>query len=217
MLQADTAAIKSVPFSLACSVAMRVLTAPALVGKVFLEGGLVPWIVSGRDSRRLHGDVDISLRIADMPDVRTWLVAEGLYDRALDSLNLPCNEEHGDFGVHSVIDGVLVSFCPFFFESDELHQRNAALKVTDGFDALLEAVIPCSMEDDRTELRRLPTGVTVGCATLEAVRASKIMSDREKDAYDIAEIDRIGYDLERYARIAKEYATMRIVCVAHGE
>ena len=119
--------------------------------------------------------------------------------------------------MHSVIDGVLVSFCPYFFEIDELHQRNAALEVTDGFDALLEAVIPCSMEADRTELRRLPTGVTIGCATLEAVRASKIMSDREKDAYDIAEIDRIGYDLERYARIAKEYATMRIVCVAHGE
>lgn len=188
MLQADTAAIKSVPFSLACSVAMRVLTAPALVGKVFLEGGLVPWIVSGRDSRRLHGDVDISLRIADMPDVRTWLVAEGLYDRALDSLNLPCNEECGDFGVHSVIDGVFVSFCSFFFEGAELHQRNAALEVTDGFDALLEAV-----------------------------RASKIMSNREKDAHDIAEIDRIGYDVDRYARIVKEYATMRIVCVAHGE
>lgn len=54
-------------------------------------------------------------------------------------------------------------------------------------------------------------------ASLEAVRASKIMSDREKDARDIAEINRIGYDLDRYARIAKEYATMRIVCVAHGE
>lgn len=217
MLQADTAAIKSVPFSLACSVAMRVLTAPMLVGKVFLEGGLVPWIASGCDSRRLHGDVDISLLIADMPDVRTWLVGEDLYAPRLDSLNLPCNEERGDFGVHSVIDGVLVSFCPYFFESDELHQRNAALEVTDGFDALLEAVMPCSMEADRTELRRLPTGVTIGCATLEAVRASKIMSDREKDAHDIAEIDRIGYDLDRYARIAKEYATMRIVCVAHGE
>ena len=51
----------------------------------------------------------------------------------------------------------------------------------------------------------------------KAVRASKIMSDGEKDAHDIAEIDRIGYDLDRYARIAKEYATMRIVCVAHGE
>lgn len=119
--------------------------------------------------------------------------------------------------MHSVIGGVPVSFCPYFFEGDELHQRNAALEVTDGFDALLEAVIPCSMEADRTELRRLPTGAAIGCATLEAVRASKIMSDREKDAHDIAEIDRIGYDVDRYARIVKDYATMRIVCVAHGE
>lgn len=42
---------------------MRVLTAPGLAGRTFLQGGLVPWIVSGRDSGRLHGDVDVSVQL----------------------------------------------------------------------------------------------------------------------------------------------------------
>lgn len=52
---------------------MRVLTAPGLAGRAFLQGGLAPWIVSGRDSGRLHGDVDVSVRLDDMPAVRAWL------------------------------------------------------------------------------------------------------------------------------------------------
>ena len=177
----------------------------------------MPWVASGRDSGRLHGDVDVSVRLGDMPAVRAWLAAEGLYDPSLDSLELPCNDERGDFGVHALIDGVLVSFCPFRFEGSDLRQRNAALAATDGFDALLEAVVPGVAEGDLFETRALPGGAVVGCATLESVRAAKVASGREKDAIDVAEIDRIGFDPARYARVAAAYAAMRIECVAHGE
>ena len=177
----------------------------------------MPWVASGRDSGRPHGDVDVSVRLGDMPAVRSWLADEGLYDPALDSLELPCNDECGDFGVHALVDGVLVSFCPFRFEGHELRQRNAALAATDGFDALLEAAVPGVEEGDLFEGRALPGGTVVGCATLESVRAAKVASGREKDAHDVAEIDRIGYDPARYARVAAAYAAMRIECVAHGE
>lgn len=40
---------------------------------------------------------------------------------------------------------------------------------------------------------------------------------REKDATDVAEIDRIGRDPARYARVAAAYGAMRIECVAHWE
>lgn len=105
--------ISPVSFPQARTAALRVLTAPALAGRVYLQGGLVPWAASGRDSGRPHGDVDVSVRLGDMPVVRTWLAAEGLRDPALDSLELPCNDQHGDFGIHVVVDGVLVSFMPF--------------------------------------------------------------------------------------------------------
>ena len=65
------------PEGLARAAAMRVLTAPGLAERTFLQGGLVPWIVSGRDSGRLHGDVDVSVRLDDMLAVRAWLAAEG--------------------------------------------------------------------------------------------------------------------------------------------
>ncbi|WP_297034865.1 hypothetical protein [uncultured Enorma sp.] len=209
--------ISPVPFPQARAAALRVLAAPGLAGRAYLQGGLVPWVASGRDSGRLHGDVDVSVRLGDMPAVRAWLAAEGLYDPSLDSLELPCNDERGDFGVHALIDGVLVSFCPFRFEGRELCQRNAALAVTDGFDALLEAVVPDIMERDLLEGRTLPDGTIIGCATLESVRAAKVASGREKDAHDVAEIDRIGCDPARYARVAAAYGAMRIECVTHGE
>lgn len=209
--------ISPVPFPQARAVALRVLTAPGLAGRACLQGGLVPWVASGRDSGRPHGDVDVSVRLGDMPAVRSWLAAEGLYDPALDSFGLGCNESQGDFGAHAIVDSVLVSFCPFHFEGRDLHQRNAALAATDGFDALLEAVVPGVEEGDLFEERALPGGDVVGCATLEAVRAAKVASGRDKDAHDVTEIDRIGYDPARYARVAAAYGAMRIECVAHGE
>ena len=213
----DEGACGGAPFERARAAALRVLAAPGLAGRAYLQGGLVPWVASGRDSGRPHGDVDVSVSLGDMPAVRAWLAAEGLYDPSLDSLELPCNDERGDFGVHALIDGVLVSFCPFRFEGRELCQRNAALAATDGFDALLEAVVPDIMERDLLEGRTLPDGTIVGCATLESVRAAKVASGREKDAHDISEIDRIGCDPARYARVAAAYAAMRIECVTHGE
>ena len=209
--------ISPVPLPRALAAALRVLTAPVLAGRAYLQGGLVPWVASGRDSGRLHGDVDVSVRLGDMPAVRAWLAAEGLYDPALDSLSLGCNEKQGDFGAHAIVDGVLVSFCPFRFEGNDLRQRNAALAATDGFDALLEAVVPGVEEGDLFEVRALPGGATIGCATLESVRAAKVASGREKDAHDVTEIDRIGCDPARYARVAAAYGAMRIECVARGD
>lgn len=205
-----------VPFGRARAVALRVLTAPQLAGRVFLEGGLVPWVVSGRDSGRLHGDVDVAVRLDDMPAVRAWLHDEGLYDAALDSTRLPCNAAGEDFGAHAVVEGVLVSFCPFRFEGGELRQRNAALVETDGFEALLEAVVPGLREGDYVEARRLPDGAEIDCATLEAVRAAKASSAREKDARDVAEIDLLGCDADRLRRVEAAFASMRVDCVAHG-
>lgn len=214
----EEVAFAPVTCAVARRAALRVLRAPLLAGKVFLEGGLVPWVVSGRDSGRLHGDVDLSVRADDMPLVRAWLAGEGLYDAALDSVGLACNADGADFGVHAVIDGVLASFCPFRVEGGVLRQRNAALASTDGFEALLEAVAEGVAEEDFVELRALPDeGVAVGVSTLEACRAAKAASGREKDARDAAEIDRMGCDEARLGRLVAAFSTMRIDCVAHGE
>ena len=195
--------------------ALRVLRAPELSGKVFLEGGLMPWVLGGGDSGRKHGDVDFSVRLADMPVVRTWLESAGHYDPDLDSRRLACNAAGEDFGMHARIDGVLASFAPFFLRDGLLIQRNAQHRAFAGYDALLEATIEGLAEEDFVEMRKLPDGTRAGVSTVEACRAAKMASDRPTDLADIAELDRLGWDEVRMERVAGAFATMGVRCPAH--
>lgn len=149
-----------------------------------------------------------------MPAVREWLASEGLYERALDSLDLACNAARADFGTHAVIDGVPVSFCPFLFDGDALVQRNAATERTEGFGALFEARVPGIAEGDFVETREIRGMGAVGFSTLEACRAAKAASGREKDAHDVEEIDRVGCDSARLARVEAAFENMSVACVA---
>ena len=117
--------MEGVSCATAKAAALRVLRVPELAGKVFLEGGLVPWVLGGRESGRLHGDIDFSVRLEDMPVVRAWLAREGRCDRDLDSRCMPCNVDGEEYGAHARINGVLASFCPFFLRDGVLVQRNA--------------------------------------------------------------------------------------------
>ena len=71
---------------------------PKLKDKIFLAGGLVPWVISGEDSNRLHSDIDFVVPLSEMETVRTFLKEQGLYDQTHDSLFLSCNKEKVDFG-----------------------------------------------------------------------------------------------------------------------
>lgn len=204
-------------YAQAKAAAFRVLSAPELQGKVFLEGGLVPWVISGNDSGRKHDDTDFSVREKDLPAVREWLRGQELYDSNLDSFNLKCNADKVDFGVHALIDDVMVSFAPFKREGTLMIQRNAVHESFAGYDALFEARIEGLEEQDFVEMRTLSDGTVVGMSTIEAVRAAKVGTDREKDLLDLAEIDSIGYDEETYARVLAAFETIVVECPAHGE
>ena len=59
---------------------------PKLKDKIFLAGGLVPWVISGEDSNRLHSDIDFVVPLSEMEAVRTFLKEQELYDQTHDSL-----------------------------------------------------------------------------------------------------------------------------------
>lgn len=179
-------------------------------------GGLVPWVVSGRDSGRLHGDVDLAVRAEDMPAVRAWLAEREPSVAVFDSLDLPCNVAHADYGLYAIIDGVPVSFCPFTIDGGVLCQRSATFTQLEGFDALFEARASGIAMEDFVEQRVLPNGVVVGTATLETCRAAKASSAREKDAVDIAELDRLGCDPVRLARMVAAFERMDVTCAAYS-
>ena len=98
-----------------------------------------------------------------------------------------------------------------------LYRFNQALRRCFRKTGTAGARTPGVAEGDLFEGRGLSGGAAIGCATPESVRAAKVASGREKDALDVAEIDRTGCDAARYARVAASYRAMRIACVAHGE
>lgn len=98
-----------------------------------------------------------------------------------------------------------------------LYRFNQALRRCFRKTGTAGARIPGVAEGDLFEGRELSRGAAIGCATLESVRAAKVTSGREKDALDVEEIDRIGCDPARYARVSASYRAMRIACVTHGE
>ena len=115
-----------------------------------------------------------------------------------------------------MVNVVPVSFCPFTVDGDALCQRSATFTQLEGFDALFEACASGVAMEDFVERRALPNGEAVGMATLETCRAAKMPSDREKDAVDTAELERLGYDSARLARMTSAFERMDVTCVAHS-
>lgn len=188
----------------------RLMDEPLLRGKIYVAGGIVPWLLSGRDSGRTHGDVDLVVNVEQMDAVRDFLKRGGYYREEMDSRFLPCNRARLDHGMEALIDGIPVNFAPFEREGDGLVQRNFALKAIAGSDALLSAVIRGISVDDYVTTCSLPDGGQIGAYTLEVVRAAKERSDREKDRADLREVGRIGVDRARYERVKAPIQNMEI-------
>ena len=109
-----------------------------------------------------------------------------------------------------------MSFCPFSLTGGALCQRSAAFAALEGFDALFEAHADDVAEEDFIERRACSGGLMAGMATLEACRAAKEASGREKDLFDIAELDRLGCDCERLARMTAAFERMGVICAGHS-
>lgn len=50
---------------------------PKLKDKIFLAGGLVPWVISSEDSNRLHSDIDFVVPLSEMETIRAFLKEQG--------------------------------------------------------------------------------------------------------------------------------------------
>lgn len=186
----------------------------ALQGKIWVAGGIVPWLLSGADSGRLHGDLDVVVQMEHMPFIRAYLQEKGYYRAALDSQNLAFNKARQDYGVEAVIQTVPVSFGPFEVCGTGIMQRNFALERFGGFDALFTAVMEGIVPADYITHYTLKNGLRIGAYTLEAVRAAKENTGREKDLQDLREIERIGFDQARYERVKPSMQTMRVEYIA---
>ena len=173
----------------------------ALRGKIYISGGIVPWLVSNTDSGRQHGDIDLICSQEDMELVRKCLKERNLYNEELDSLNYEQDGEKVDYGVDTYIRGVPVGFYPFEYRDGVIIQRSFSPEFVDGKrDLKVKKITGISLEDYIAETK-LDNGNSIGINTLEIIKATKSMVLRGKDIADIRQIDKIGINRERYDRV----------------
>lgn len=180
----------------------------ALRGKIYISGGIVPWLVSNTDSGRQHGDIDLICSQEDMELVRKCLKERNLYNEELDSLNYEQDGEKVDYGIDTYIRGVPVGFYPFEYRDGVIIQRSFSPEFVDGKrDLKVKKITGISLEDYIAETK-LDNGNSIGINTLEIIKATKSMVLRGKDITDIRQIDKIGINRERYDRVLNSVVNM---------
>lgn len=180
------------PYDLVKEKALAFGLHPKLKGKIFLAGGLVPWVISGEDSHRLHSDIDFVVPLSEMETVRTFLKEQRLYDQTHDSLFLPCNQEKIDFGTEIFLDDLPVSFTPFFAENNNLFQRDFTTADFSTKDSLVTLCLPNLTPEDYITAYALPDGQKLYCNSLEFVYTKKNRKNRAKDQADLQKMKQIG-------------------------
>lgn len=177
------------------------VTDKALNGIIYVAGGIVPYLYTGKESHRKHNDIDIVAHADDMLAIRTRLKALGLYVEYYDSISFAFNLKKIDHGLEVFIQDVPVNIAPFSIVGNDILQRNFLKEEIAGFDALMTATMKdIALMDYVTKLNR-ENGLSIGTYTIEMVKAAKERSNRDKDVHDIQTINNLGIDENRYGRV----------------
>ena len=190
---------------------VRMSAIPSLQGKFFVAGGTVPYILSGRDSGRFHGDIDILVRKEDMPVIREFLIRSGLYQPENDSLNLEGKKDDIDYGVSVVKDGFPIEFYPFEEVYDKegnyvgFNSYNYGLERRwDGELDLKQSMIYGLRAEDCFVTTNID-GVDVGTISPELNYVMKMAhknNHRPKDIQDISVLENyVSMDMDKVGRI----------------
>ena len=115
-----------------------------------------------------------------------------------------------DYGVDTYINGIPIGFYPYEQMPDgSIIQRSFSPTEVDGKKDLKVKEIPNMEVTDYLARTTLPNGSVIGISSLEVVKVTKEKAGREKDICDIREIDRIGYDADRYERVKNSINNMK--------
>ena len=154
--------------------------------KVYLAGGVVPYLLLNQDSNRLHDDMDTIARMEDMMKLRFLAQQAGWYHPSWDSLNV--TQDGQDYGFEIKIDGVPVGIYPFTYEDGLLTQYsydpyNTACKIKE---------MPLHELSDYVTTYPSKDGKVYDMMSLEYIKKSKEKVNRQKDIQDIMKIEETG-------------------------
>lgn len=177
---------------------------------LYAAGGAVPWLLTGRNSGRLHGDLDVVVRLEDMPLLRRFLQDQGWYRPDWDSRSLPCNLDGADYGLQALTAGVPVNFAPFLSSGANLIQRNFTLASQAGFDSMITAVMGGLSASDYAVLSPAPGAGMVGTLSPEVVRRPKSAPPRIGTCPIWRHWPPCPFDPARYRRVKEAVSGMQI-------
>ena len=146
--------------------------------KLYLKGGIVPYILLNEDSNRRHSNLDLLCSKKDVNMIREIFRKKKLYDPKKDSLTYTVSNI--DYGFEVVIDKVKVNISVFEETEGGITEysfdckkrigriKNIAVKISD-------YIVPYVSSDNKKYMT----------LSLEFVIADKILTGRDKDKQDI--------------------------------
>ena len=162
---------------------------------MYISGGIVPYLLLGEDSGRLHDDIDTIVDLKDIHELRKIFKKTPYYREEWDSLTHV--KDGNDYGFELDIDGTPVGIYPFIDDDDTILQfsydpYNHQYKIKR---------IPEKKRENYVKAYTSTDGQTHTTMALEYIKKSKDKAGRGKDLKDSAKIDEYGYDQELYAQI----------------
>lgn len=149
--------------------------------KLYLSGGIVPYVLLNEDSGRKHSNLDLICSKDDIKIIREIFRKKNLYEPKRDSLTYTVNNI--DYGFQVVVDKIKVNISVFEEKEDgiveysfDCHRRigrikNIAAKLND-------YIVPYVSSDNKKYMT----------LSLEFIIADKLLLNRDKDQKDIEKI-----------------------------
>lgn len=149
--------------------------------KLYLAGGLIPYVLLGEDSKRRHANLDLLCNKDDIRQIREVFRKNDLYEPKRDSLTYTVNNI--DYGFQVVVDKVKVNIAVFEEKDNgiveysfDCHNRIGRIKNINA--KLTDYILPYVSSDNKKYTT----------LSLELLVANKILLKRDKDMQDIEKI-----------------------------
>lgn len=158
-------------------VAKFIFSDPYLANKVSIYGGSIPYLLTGKDSGRILGDIDTHVDFENMQEIRNYIYSHSDTMTVLyDSLELSGE----DFGMEISIDGLNVSVFPTIARTEGMAIRNFYINSVMNEIEVRETLFPGIIEKNEIKIYDVD-GVYIRMMSPEFTYITKQVANRPKD------------------------------------
>ena len=148
--------------------------------KLSIYGGIIPYLMTNEDPKRIIGDVDTHAKLEDMDKIREYITEhQDKYHVISDSLQL-CGE---DYGIELSVNGFDVSIFPTIATTDGMIVRNFSIQKSIG-QIITESTLFGGIDEQNLIVNYNSNGQNIRLMSPEFTYITKKIANREKDIID---------------------------------